>query len=376
MTRPALLLLLSTFACFFVSAQSLKEKIQAKLDSFQKAGHYPAVSMAIEGGKLPGYFSSGYIDTVKKVPVTHNSMFLQGSVGKTYCAAILFKLIGSGKLSLDDKASMYLGKYAWFSRLPNAADLTIRNLMQHTSGVMRYEFKPAFTKDLTDNPHKKWKPEELLHYILDEKASFAAGTSWEYSDTNFIILGMIIEEITGKKYYTLVNDWLLQPFHLAHTLPSDDYILPGLAQGFAGPDNEFGGKDEMIASNGEVIVNPQFEWTGGGIYSTTTDLAKWCKLLYEGKVFSKRWLDTMELSAVPAKLGPKTEYGYGVIVRHHAVAGVMYGHSGFFPGYLTEAYYIPSLQTVIALQANSSNFKVLRGSLLRCMNEVITILME
>ena len=70
--------------------------------------------------------------------------------------------------------------------------------MTHTSGVMRYEFKPAFNEDLSDQPDKTWRPEELLSYVLDEVPSFSAGEGWEYSDTNFILLGMIIEEVTGE----------------------------------------------------------------------------------------------------------------------------------------------------------------------------------
>ena len=77
----------------------------------------------------------------------------------------------------------------------------VRQLMNHTSGLIRYEFKDQFTKDLTANPDKVWKPEELLSYLFDEKAPFEAGKSWDYSDTNYIVLGMIIEKVTGKKYY-------------------------------------------------------------------------------------------------------------------------------------------------------------------------------
>ena len=142
--------------------------------------------------------------------------------------------------------------------------------------------------------------------------------------------------------------------------------MKGLAQGYAGAENEFGGKDKVIGEDGLFIINPQFEWTGGGIYSTTEDLAKWGKLLYEGKI-----IDTSLLlsSAVPAKLGRDTKYALGVIIRPTSL-GIAYGHSGFFPGYMTELLYFPEYQISVAIQCNSSDFKNLKISLLKCLIEM------
>ena len=84
-------------------------------------------------------------------------------------------------------------------------------LMNHTSGLVRYEFKEQFTKDLTANPDRVWKPEELIAYILDTQPPFAAGKGWDYSDTNYIVLGMIIEKVTGTSYYDLAKARLLNP---------------------------------------------------------------------------------------------------------------------------------------------------------------------
>lgn len=103
--------------------------------------------------------------------------------------------------------------------------------MNHTSGVMRYEFKDQFLKDLTANPGKKWRPEELIEYVLDEKSSFNAGEGWEYSDTNYILLGMIIEYLTGEAHYRILKREILQPLKLTNTFPSDGRKLQGLAQG-------------------------------------------------------------------------------------------------------------------------------------------------
>lgn len=340
--------------------------LQKLVDSLRIAGNFPGLSVAVSNSKETFSFVSGYADKEKNIPLKTTDRLLQGSVGKTYVAAIALRLIKEEKISLDEKVSVYLGHYNWYNRIPNAAAITVRMLMNHTSGVMRYEFKEQFTKDLTADPARSWKPEDLLQYILEEKASFPAGEGWEYSDSNFILLGMIIEKVTGKKYYELLQQEILSPFGLHHTLPSDNRKLPGLIQGYAGEQNPFGGKDKVIGEDGLFIINPQFEWTGGGIYSATADLARWGKLLYEGKI-----ADTalMLSAAVPAKLGRDVQYGLGVIIRPTAL-GNAYGHSGFFPGYLTEMYYFPQHRLCVAVQANSSDFKNLKGSVLRCLLEI------
>ncbi len=340
--------------------------LQQKLDSLRIAGGYPGISVSIANASEQVLIQSGYSDRDAQTPLKASDMFMQGSVGKTYASAIAIKLIKQQKLNLDDKVSKYLGHYPWYHRIPNASSMTVAQIMNHTSGVMRYEFKPSFTTDLSNNPTKSWTPEELLSYILDEKASFAAGEGWEYSDTNYILLGMIIEQITGKKYYDIVQKELLDQHKLTFTRPTNKIKLPGLVQGYAGPENEFGHKDKVIDESGSFIINPQFEWTGGGMYSTTSDLAKWGWLLYTNKIADTSLLFS---HAAEAKLGRNSKYALGVIIRE-TPDGPAYGHSGFFPGYLTELFYFPSKKAVIAVQANSSDFKKIKISLSRIMMEM------
>lgn len=358
------------FVCFLLTAQLVfaqSSRLRLLVDSLRQEAKFPGISVAIVYKDNTNVaLASGYNDKEKQLPLTIADRLLQGSVGKTYVSAIALQLVKQGKLRLDEKAATYLGNFSWYDRIPNASDITVTMLMNHTSGVMRYEFKEQFLKDLTANPDKYWKPEELVQYVLDEKPAFTAGNGWEYSDTNYILLGMIIEKLTGKKYYELLRTNILQSLQLNNTLPSDSRNLKGLSQGYAGDANEFGGKDKVIGEDGLFIINPQFEWTGGGIYSTTSDLAKWGKLLYEGKL-----IDTSLLlsSAVPAKLGKDTKYGLGVIIRSTTL-GIAYGHSGFFPGYMTEMLYFPSQGICIAVQCNSSDFRNLKLSPLRCLLEI------
>ena len=375
LSRPALILCCSLLTCAAVSpalstpAESpsagsqresrraaasapLRQRLQQKLDELHQAGKFPGatVGVALADGTSFG-LATGFADPKAKAVMKPSDLMLQGSVGKTYVAAVALQLVGEGKLGLDHKIEKYLGREKWFPRLPNARDITVRMLMNHTSGLVRYEFKQQFTTDLTADPSKTWKPEELIAYVLDSAPPFAAGKGWEYSDTNYIVLGMIIERVTGASYYKEVARRILRPLGLKRTVPSDSRLIPGLVQGYAGAGNPFGGSDEMIAG-GRFVINPQFEWTGGGMASTTEDLARWGKFLYEGRAFRRSLLPEM-FDGVAARLGPGAKYGLGVIIRP-TPQGVSYGHSGFFPGYLTEMAYFPDLKTAVAVQVNTS----------------------
>jgi D-alanyl-D-alanine carboxypeptidase len=334
-------------------ATGLQEALRAKLVELQAASGAPGVTagVVLAGGASFG-LAAGMADTAEAVPMTAEGRLMQGSVGKTYVSAVAMQLVGEGRLDLDANVSVYLGDEPWFERLPNAADITVRQLMNHTSGIIRYEFDDRFIADLLAQPDKVWEPVEQLAYLFDSEAPFAAGEGWDYSDTNYIVLGLIIEGLTGADYYDELRRRILVPLELRNTVPSDSRRVPGLVQGYAGAENMFGLPDAVI-ENGEFAVNPGFEWTGGGIASTSEDLARWAKQLYEGRAFDPSLLSIM-LESVPARLGPNTEYGLGVIIRQTPL-GVSWGHSGFFPGYLTEMAYFPDHGIAVAVQYNSSD---------------------
>lgn len=350
----------------------LRRELQTKLDEWHKAGKFPGatIGVAFANGESFG-LAVGYSDREAKTPMKANDRMLAGSTGKTFAAATALQLIKEGKIGLDDKVEKYLGAENWFSRLPNAKDITIRQLMNHTSGLIRYEFKDQFTKDLTANPERTWKPQELLAYLLGEKAPFAAGKSWDYSDTNYIVLGMIIEKVTGKKFYDEAIKRFVKPLKLTNTIPQDGLRLKRVIQGYAGQNNPFGGKDEMI-HDGKFAINPQFEWTGGGWATTSEDLARWAKMMYEGKAYSPDLLPQVLDGVAAPMLGRETKYGLGVIIRKTA-AGTSYGHSGFFPGYLTDMMYFPEQKIAVAVMVNTSVGQNLGKPLGRVLVETVEV---
>jgi D-alanyl-D-alanine carboxypeptidase len=352
---------------------TLKTALQLKLEEWHKAGTFPGATLGVvlANGESFG-LAVGFSNRETKTPMRPTDRMLAGSVGKTFAAATALQLVKEGKIGLDDKIEEYLGREPWFSRLPNAREITIRQLMNHTSGLVRYEFKEQFTKDLTAKPEKFWQPAELVAYLLGEKAPFEAGKGWDYSDTNYIVLGMIIEKVTGRKFYDEANGRLLKPLKLTNTIPQDGPRLKGVVQGYAGPTNPFGGKDAMI-EDGKFVINPQFEWTGGGYASTSQDLARWARMIYEGQAFSPDLLPQV-LEGVPAPmLGRETRYGLGVIIRKTS-AGLSYGHSGFFPGYMTDMMYFPDQKIAVAVQVNTSVGRNLGKPLSRVLVEVMEVI--
>jgi D-alanyl-D-alanine carboxypeptidase len=334
------------------ATEALHNQLRSKFAELHKAGSFPGgtAGFAFADGTTLG-IAVGVSDRTAGTPMKPLDRLLLGSVGKTFVSAVALQLVHERKFALDDPISKFFGSEAWFKRIAHADKVTVRHLMTHTSGLVRYEFNPKFTADLTANPDKVWSGEDRLAYLFDAKPPFAPGEGWEYSDTNYIVLGMIIERTGGAPYYEQLRTRILQPHRLTNTVPADSRSVPGLVQGYAGANNPFGGSDEMI-KDGRFAINPQFEWTGGGLATTAVDLANWAKLLYEGKVVSPALIPEL-LNGVPARLGPETKYGLGVIIRPTAL-GVTYGHSGFMPGYQTDVMYFPELKTAIAVQVNSS----------------------
>jgi len=174
------------------------------------AGSFPGgtASFAFAGGRKLG-IAVGVSDRTTGRPMTPSDRMLLGSVGKTFASALALLLVHDGKFALDDPISRFFAAEPWFDRLPNGRRITVRQLMTHTSGLVRYELNPNFLADLTADPDKVWTAEERLAYLFDARAPFAPGKGWEYSDTNYIVLGMIIERTGGAPYYEQLHQRIL-----------------------------------------------------------------------------------------------------------------------------------------------------------------------
>lgn len=331
---------------------SLGSRIYIKLIHLRDASNFPGanVGIALPDGRLVSV-SAGYSDLKAERPLKPaDRMFVGGGIGNTFVSAVTLQLVEEGKLDLDDKIEKWLGKEPWFDRLPNAHRITLRMLMNHTSGIPEHVLDKGFIKTLREQPDKVWKPEELVAYILDSKPLFEAGEGWAYADTNYVLVGMIFERASGMTVYDEVARRILKPLKLKETESSDGRVIPALTHGYVSANSPFGVEGRTIV-DGKFVINPRMEWPLRGLASTAEDLAKWAKFLYEGRVLRQTTVERL-LETVPAKTG---EYGLGVQARR-TEWGVSFGHGGWSPGYWSEVEYFPQQRTAVAVQFNTDNF--------------------
>ena len=332
----------------------LQLKLETKLAELCKAGRLPGATF---GFVLPdgrsGAVATGYSDVEKKIPMRPNDKMLSASIGKSYVSAIMLQLIQEGKANLSDKIDHWFGAENWFYRLPNAGDITLRMLMNHTSGIPDHIENRRFIAARRQNPERFWSPQELVMTILDAPPLFPAGKGWAYSDTNYILVGMIIEQITHAAYYDELSRRILRPLRLDDTSPSNKKVISGLISGYTDPKNPYG-VPEKVCQDGKDALNPQAEWTGGGLVSTSLDTARWAKYLFGGNVLQPSSLRTM-LSGVDKVDLPAHKYGLGVYIRT-GEWGTSYGHGGDYYGFRSAVDYFADYDLAVAIQVNSDNF--------------------
>ncbi len=352
-----------------LTAQRLRPALQEALDRL-RGDRVPGaqVTVLLADGEAIALVS-GVADRDTRTPMPVSGRLLAGSTGKTFFAALALQLVREKKLDLDTKVATTLGEEPWFPRVPNAKDMTVRHLMQHRSGVMRYELSRGFLRALTERPDHLFTPVEEIAFVLDEKPRFAAGAGFEYSDTNYVLLGLVLERISGSSCFAEIDRRFLVPLGLRDTIPARGRRIAGLLQSYAGANNPFGGRDAMLV-DGELPFDPGFEGAGGGFASTATDLATWTKALWDGDVLDG--VRDLALDAPEAPLGPKTRYGLGVIVNETPLGRAL-GHDGWFPGSMSIVRWFPEARVAVAVMVNSSSDRRLPRDLLSWIVEFATI---
>jgi len=346
-------------------AAELAAKFQATLDTIYedaKASEQPfpgaTAAYILPDGRVFG-FATGYSDVEEGVKMSPDMRMPSGSIGKTYAAAVAISMDLDGTLSLDDKISKYLGDEDWFSRLPNGNDITLRNLLNRSSGLIDHvfaseEFQAAAKQALAEgDPDRYFTPREQVEFVLDREPLFPVGKGFSYTDTGYLLAGMVMEKASGHPYYEELKKRFLEPLHLTYTLPQDRRRVPNLAQGYAVRSAQLFGIPPKVVENGRLVFHPGSEWTGGGLYNNPQDLVRWAKALYEGNAMDGDYLDDLLGSA--AETGPERSersYSLGVGISSTPL-GTAYGHSGFFPGYLSIMRYFPDYKIAVAMQMNT-----------------------
>ena len=336
---------------------SLKEKFQVEFDSIHAEYQFPGATAAyiLPDGKVE-VFAVGLSDIEFEIPMTLQSRILAASIGKTFMGAILLALSQEGLLSLDDPVLKWLGELTWFSRIPNHESITIRQLLTHTSGIPNHIEEKEFVQLL----RKKWltssnpfPPEAMIKFILDKPPLFQPGQGWYYTDTGYLLLGLIMERATGHGYYEEVTCRFLDPLNLELTTPSNSVELFGLASGYMAEENPFGLAPKTTVSPGVMAWHPGIEWTGGGFVSNPGDLVVWGKTLFEGQAIKGNYLDDLLKSVPISESDSSIQYGTAVAIYHGGPFGTVYGHGGWIPGYSSSLRYYPDYEICIAFQINT-----------------------
>lgn len=259
---------------------------------------------------------------------------------KTFVATLVLQLADEGKLSLDDPLEKYI------PGVPYGNEITVRNLLNMTSGIYSFSEDETFLAEFTADPLMELTPEEEVEIALAHPPNFAPGEDWEYSDTNYEILGIIVEEVTGNAIEDEMRKRIIEPLGLENTFfPTTPDMPPGHAKGY------------VLTGNGELedftMSSPSVPWAGGAMISNLEDLRIWVKALATGELLSEEmheqqlvWMDVPGLENVDGK------YGLGII----SLAGFQ-GHNGAIFGYNSVMLYLPEDDATIVVLANeSTNF--------------------
>ena len=202
--------------------QTLNQQIKCELDRLRIQYGLPGITVAyvLPDGTI-GEVASGFADLETKL-MTTQSRILAASIGKTFVAATIVALAKEGRLNLNDPLSFWLGDCSWYSRLPNHDTITLRHLLTHSSGLPDHVYTKRFRQSSSFTVHadSPFSPESLIECILDQAPLFEAGSGWAYTDTGYILLGLVIEAVTGNSYYEELEQRFLKPLKLSMTSPS------------------------------------------------------------------------------------------------------------------------------------------------------------
>jgi len=329
--------------------------LQKELDAWRAEVKAPGAIAAVArlDGK-PITVASGVARRRPAKPMPLDARIFTGSIGKVIVAAVALQLAEEKVLDLDAPLSKWLGAEPWYGQLPNGDAITLRHLMNHTSGLSEYFNHPGALARLKSDPQGEWTPEERLALVLGRKPQFAAGQGWNYADTNYIALGMVIERATGADFYELAQERVLDPLALSGTTPAIQSEIPGLVSGYTQPNQPFPFPAE-VAVDGVYCANPQFEWTGGGFVTTAGDLARLAAALFGSDALLPKSRRDEQTAGVAAQLTPGEQYGLGCTLRdatNGGATGRAIGHSGWFPGYLSDMAWFEGAGVAVAVQVN------------------------
>ena len=332
----------------------------------------PGVVMAVQTEEGLWESAKGFAKIEDKTPMQLCHLQYLQSISKTYMAVAILKLYEEGKIVLDEPIKNYLPQ-KYYRYLTGADAVTVRMLLNHTSGIPDYNFRPAYVSYLLQQPDHYFVPEDYLKYIQGKRLDFPPGSKHVYSNINYVILSMIADSLAGD-HAKLINDVIFKPLGLVHTFYRDD---PGYLKYPELPNSYWDRYSDGILENASQLERMNVSTLVGddGIVTTPSDAIGFLKGLVDGKLLSDSTLRQMKTWVNDAKGEPI--YGLGLV--HFSQNGhEAFGHSGGGIGAGCDLYYFPeqNLYYFIAINLGTVTASPLHVKLLELRNQLFDIMFK
>lgn len=329
-------------------SESIDLRLQQLIDT---TGAAPVVNILCEFGDVKSGFeyqgAFGYVDLRSALPATTSHTFKVASITKMFTAVAVLQLAEKGIVDLDDPIAGYLGDLEFvkidslhqFNGRSFGREITVRQLLGHRSGLadLFTDKEAEFFGVIMDDPQHQWSAEDLfaLYYRmqLPKAAKFAPGEGYAYSDTGYFLLGLLVEAKTGRSLPEVFREKILDPLEMKQTYFEYYEANPGVnpqVHAFVG------------AIDATAMINTSFDWAGGGLVSTTTDLSLFMQGLFSGKLFRK--------AATLEEMCGDADYGLG-IGRFQLNDTMYYGHTGYWG---SGVFYHPDSGRTLCLSVNQT----------------------
>jgi D-alanyl-D-alanine carboxypeptidase len=310
-----------------VAAPPTKSALQESLNSLVSQEKFPAALASVSKGGRTTSLVAGSARLDRPVPVPADGRVRAGSNTKTFTAVVVLQLVAEGQVELDAPIEKYLPGVVRGEGI-DGGRITVRQLLQHTSGLPNYT-QYIGLESFEKIQHKFFQPHDLLAAALAHPAEFAPGTSWQYSNTNYLLAGMLIERVTERPVQEQITERVIRKAGLRHTYwpqPGDQTIQGPHPHGYAAD------------STGRIIdateMDPSWGGAAGQLISTPGDLARFSRALLDGGLLPAAQLAEMRRT-VDAPILPGWRYGLGLFSVPLSCGGVFWGHGGDIDGYET-----------------------------------------
>ncbi|NCX94236.1 MAG: class A beta-lactamase-related serine hydrolase, partial [Gammaproteobacteria bacterium] len=352
----ALLGLFSVLMSPVSNADNFQSDFQSHLNTWRNINHVPAVILIVNTPKNQGTFTSGTLQHGRATPITNDALFGVGSLTKTFISAMILKLESEGKLSIHDPLQQYLPQY------PHWKDITLQELLNMTSGIFNFTADRVYQIDQNRNFLKPWTTDDLINLAYQHPTDFAPGQSWHYSNTNYLLLGKVIEKVTHESVGTALSETFFEPLQLTHTFYTDQAYSPDVLNQMArGYENGLPPK-AMVSAN----IGP----ASGGMLMSGPDLFAWMQHLFVLKdvLPPAQMQELLTGEPIPYSQGrflpSQTQYGLGIYITQDPHLGQMIWYTGVTPWHSAVMVWVPRSQISMICAAafdhqNDENFDML-----------------